>query len=376
MAEGSIDSSTIASGGAIAPLTPAERRQRDWTAALIIALLALAGWLLFAKMRNGGDDQPYQLWGVYAVVVLFAIASALSGRFWPSKLVEGSDGRLSISKAQIAVWTATVAYSYVTLYAARALQAHDVHPIDSIPQNVLIVLGISAASAIGAKAITVSKISSNQIQKTDKLPGTASFSDLIAGDDNCPDLNKVQLLFWTLVSVAVYVSLTNGALQHFLGGLDCSSLPATGTPLTGLNGTGGARDLNCLGLPNIDAVLMVLMGISHGTYLGGKLTMADLPRIASVTPLSGPPGTTVVLQGFDLGAVLGSIYLDNRPYWGDGASIVWTDAKISFAWPAQDADGTDWDTGRSVAITIVTGGQTANGAASFTVRTPVTASSP
>jgi hypothetical protein len=342
------------------------RRGSVWTAAGVFGVLALLGWLLYAQTAKGGD-QPYQLWGVYAVAVLFAIATGLTGRFWPIKLVEGADGRLSVSKAQVAVWTAAVAYAYVTLYAARAFQAHDVHPIDSIPQNVLIVLGISAASAIGAKAITVSKISSNQIQKTDKEPGSASLADLVADDDNCPDLNKVQLLFWTFVSVVVYVSLTNGALQHYFASLDCTTPAQAGGPLMSLAQLAGGHDLNCLALPNIDAVLMVLMGLSHGTYLGGKLTQADLPRVTSVTPLSGPPGTTVVLLGVDFGTVLGSIFLDNRPYWGPSAGIAWEDTKIGFPWPANDANGAPWASGRAVAITLVTGGQTAQGAASFTV---------
>jgi hypothetical protein len=342
------------------------QRGNMWTGIVVFAVLALLGWLLYARTGNGGD-QPYQLWGVYAVAVLLAIATMFTGRFWPIKLVEGADGRLSVSKAQVAVWTAAVAYSYVTLYAARAFQAHDVHPIDSIPQNILIVLGISAASAVGAKAITVSKISSNQIQKTDKEPGSASLADLVAGDDNCPDLNKVQLLFWTVISVLVYVSLTNGALAHYFASLDCTTPPPAGGPLTALAQLRGGHDLNCLALPNIDAVLMVLMGLSHGTYLGGKLTQADLPRITSVSPLSGPPATTVVLMGVDFGTVLGSIFLDNRPYWGPSASIGWEDTKISFAWPALDANSAPWISGRAVAITIVTAGQTAQGAASFTV---------
>ena len=326
-----------------------------WTGFVVFAAFVVVGWLLYARTHNGGD-QPYQLWGLYAVGVLLAIATVFSGRFSPSKLVEGEDGRLSVSKTQVAVWTATVAYSYVTLYAARAFQAHDQHPIESVPQNVLIVLGISAASAVGAKAITVSKISTNQIQKTDKAPGSASLADLVSGDDRSPDLNKVQLLFWTLVSVVVYVSLTNGALAHYFASLNCTGPAAA-----------GGHDLNCLALPNIDTVLM---GLSHGTYLGGKMTQADLPRMTSVTPLSGPPGTTVVLQGVDFGTVAGSIFLDNRPYWGPSASIGWEDTKISFPWPDNDANGAPWASGRAVAITVVTGGQTAQGAASFTVTVP------
>lgn len=348
---------------------PRAALRRRWTGPLIVVLLVVAAWVLLAHTsRTDGGGWSFEWWGVYAVVVLFAITSALSGRFWPIKIVEGDDGRLSVSKAQIAIWTAAVAYSYVTLYAARALAAHDLRPIDNIPMNVLIVLGISAASAIGAKAITVNKIASNQLHTTSK-PDPASLGDLVAGNDNCPDLNKVQMLFWTLVSVAVYLSLTHGAIGHFFRGVDCSSA-STGAAMTAIGTLAtGLRDTNCLGLPNIDPVLMVLMGLSHGTYLGGMLTQTDLPRITGVSPLSGPPGTTVVVQGMDFGTAPGSLYLANVAYWGP--VMTWDDEKIAFGWPANDATGQPWVTGTSVAITIVAGGQQAQGTASFTVTQPV-----
>ena len=164
------------------------------------------------------------------------------------------------------------------------------------------------------------------------------------------------------------VSLTNGALQHYFGSVDCTTQSGAGNPLVALNPMlGGARDINCLGLPNVDTVLMILMGISHGTYLGGKMTQSAIPRIIGVTPMSGPPGTTVVVQGADFGMAPGSIALDNRPYWGTSTSMTWDDDKITFSWPPADADGTAWVSGRTVAITVVAFGQTAQGAASFMV---------
>lgn len=336
---------------------PQARRSR-WVGGLIVAGLLVVGWFLREQSLRG--NVAYQWWGVYAVAVLVLLASALAGRYWPASLVKGEDGRLSVSKTQVGIWTATIAYSYVTLYAARAFSENSLHPIDTIPRNVLIALGLSTLTAIGAKAITVNKIGTNQIQKSDKI-GEAGLGDLVAADNSSPDLTKVQLLFWTLVSVAIYVALTNDSLHNYFGMMNCAAEPPAHDT---------TRHLECLALPNIDTVLMVLMGLAHGTYLGGKLTQANLPRISSVSPMSGYPGTNVVLQGADLGTVTGALYLGGMAYWGSPSSVTWADTTIGFAWPDKDATGNPWVPGTSVAIAVVTGGQQAGGAAAFTVLAP------
>jgi hypothetical protein len=323
---------------------PGAKNQAMTTGIVVIGGLVLIGVLLGANSAN--FTFGFQLWGAYAVLVLFVIASAFAGQYWPIALVRGEDGRLSLSKAQVAIWTAAVAYSYVTLYAARAFLAKDIHAIDVIPNNVLLALGFSVVTAVGAKAITVNKIGTKQIQKTDKTtpPG---LGDLVAGDDNRPDLTKVQLLFWTIVAVAVYLALTHSVLAHYFA---APCVPGK----------------DCLALPDIDPVLMVLMGLSHGTYLGGKLTQADIPRITALAPLSGPPKTHVVVHGVDFGTVAGTVYLGSTAYWGT-SPIAWDDTVIAFDWPEKDAGGNAWVVGTGVAITLVAGGQNAQGAASFTV---------
>ena len=324
---------------------PAGQNRAVWTGIIIVGGLVLVAFLLGARSPN--FTFGFQLWGLYAVLVLWVLASGVAGKYWPIGLITGEDGRLSLSKTQIAIWTAVVAYAYVTLYTARAFLTNDLHAIDVIPNNVLIALGFSVVTAIGAKAITVNKIGTSQIQKTDKVTPPA-LGDLVAGDDGHPDLTKIQLLFWTLVSVAIYVTLTHAALWHFF------ETPAHCVP-----------GPTCLNLPDIDPVLMVLMGLSHGTYLGGKLTQVDLPRITGIAPPSGRAATLIVLSGVDFGTAPGTVYLGGKAYWG--ASPAWTDTAITFAWPAADAAGTPWVPGTSVAITVVAGGQSAQGAASFTV---------
>jgi len=322
---------------------PAAKYRAMFNGIVIVGVMIVIFAVLWA--RSATFTYGFELWGLYAVLVLCVIASAFAGGSWPIALITGEDGRLSLSKAQVAIWTAAVAYSYVTLYAARGFLAKDLHAIDVIPNNVLLALGFSVVTAVGAKAITVNKIGTQQIQKSDKTtpPG---LGDLVAGDDNRPDLTKVQLLFWTLVAVVIYVSVTHGTLALYL--------------------THTCSAASCLALPDIDPVLMVLMGLSHGTYLGAKLTQADLPRITGSAPLSGPPLTHVVVHGADFGTVAGTVYLGGTAYWGT-TPVGWADTAIAFDWPATDAAGHGWATGAGVAITVVVAGQTAQGAASFTV---------
>ena len=56
------------------------------------------------------------------------------------------------------------------------------------------------------------------------------------------------------------------------------------------------------GLPNIDASLMVLMGISSGGYLGKKLVTFGTPMLYPPNPETGPPGTAVTLRGSSMGS--------------------------------------------------------------------------
>ena len=88
------------------------------------------------------------LWfGLLFMIILWAGYGLITKRmnvFW---LALGEDGRLSTSKFQFLLWTSVVLYAFVSLALAR--YGHGV--IDSrLPQNVLIVMGFSLSTAVGA----------------------------------------------------------------------------------------------------------------------------------------------------------------------------------------------------------------------------------
>jgi putative Ig domain-containing protein len=111
----------------------------------------------------------------------------------------------------------------------------------------------------------VSYLSSGRIVKPTVIGEAASvptgkLGAIFQDDNGSPDLSKIQMVGWTLIALAAY--LINVAHQihqiHHNPGADLS-------------------------LPDIDAALMVLMGLAQGTYVGKKLVSTN-PTLAITTP--------------------------------------------------------------------------------------------
>ena len=133
-----------------------------------------------------------------------------------------------------------------------------------VPGNLLIAMGLSITAAAGAKAITVSYLSSGRLSKPPSATGKPR--DLLLDDNGMVDLTKVQMLAWTGVAIGVYFITLVRAINAF---------PA------------GAQPPTLLELPDIDPALMVLMGLGQGAYIGRKLVTATTPRLSGVVPTQG-----------------------------------------------------------------------------------------
>ena len=99
----------------------------------------------------------------------------------------------------------------------------------------------------------------------DKAPGVALRRD---GE---PDLGKIQMMAFTMIAAVIY--LFRMTVQE-------SSPPE---------------------MADIEAALMVLMGLSQGAYLGKKLMTIATPRITGMSPTAVAPGTLVTLTGTSFG---------------------------------------------------------------------------
>ena len=141
--------------------------------------------------------------GVAAALLFWLICGAISGFWNPLKLVEGHDGRASISKLQWFLWTAVIAFSYVAVYTAQA-RAGSFAAIGGLPYNVWVAMGLSTGTMIAAKGATVAYTARGRVVKT-KSTG-ARPSELVKDDSGFPDLSKAQLLTWTFIAIGIYIA--------------------------------------------------------------------------------------------------------------------------------------------------------------------------
>jgi hypothetical protein len=182
----------------------------------------------------------------------------------PLKLTIGEDGRYSNSKFQIAVWFFVLLVTYIATMCMRVWFAGcDFIGGVNIPQNLLLISGMSVLTFGGAKAITTSKVEDEKA-KLDGNPNaknsalaTANFFRDLTHNDGKPatganpavppqlDFGDFQMLIITLVAVATYLVL----VFNFLGTIEA------------------ARSIS---LPDVDTTILAAFGLGHGAYLTKK----------------------------------------------------------------------------------------------------------
>jgi hypothetical protein len=289
-------------------------------------------------------ERPY-FFAFLALAAFYWISVLVTGSADPLHIVMGADGRLSTSKFQFFVWTGVIVFVYVLLFGS--LDKDHLEILSRIPANVLLVMGFSVTTAVGAKGITVSYLNAGQIAKpaSGQAGGDTSLSGLVTHDDsNTPDLTKLQMLIWTAIATVVYLCHVHQALPGIIA-CKIAANPA---------------DALCK-FPDIDQSLMVLMGLSQGAYLGNKLVSVGSPQLTGLSPSVGVPGTDITISGQSLGpSQNGAIILIN----GQDARISatsWADSAVHFTLPLKRLDGTLWIPEEKVTIAVVMNGQqTAN----------------
>ena len=174
---------------------------------------------------------PITAWGTSTammVATLLAILAILRRRVgW---LLLGDDGRLSLSRIQIAAWTLAVG----TIVFGHGLIQLDV---PSIPESIVALLGLSLAT--GGISYLQPKHAGPPVPPVLPVPPVPpvrwSLSDLLS-DDGVPSISRAQMLFWTVLMVSLFVlkSVLNGVVWE------------------------------------VPWAMVALMGISQGSYLAPK----------------------------------------------------------------------------------------------------------
>lgn len=168
-----------------------------------------------------------------------------------ARFLVGRDNRYSKSKFQIAIWFWTVIVAYLsTLYLRWWASVPSLIGGVDIPENLLLLSGISALSFATAKGITQGK--ENRSAAAVKPPADRPRfpTDLVCDDSGQPDLGDFQMVVITLVAVGVYLVQTFDFLS-----------------LLHMNAQ--------VSMPDVDPTLLGIFGISHGTYLTKKAVSGD-----------------------------------------------------------------------------------------------------
>jgi hypothetical protein len=236
---------------------------------------------------------------VTCALVIFGLATAVT-KGAPLKFIIGMDNRYSNSKFQFALWFWVALSTYLAAIVFRVWFAGwDFLGGVNIPQNLLVLSGLSAVTYGGAKAITTSKVNAamnptptavavapaaspaaavvvdpganaggvavavapvanpapaaiavtatpNMNPKNAQPAGNESFfEDLVQNDVGSFDFGDFQMLMVTFIAVAMYLSL----IFHFLGSIEFVKTTT---------------------LPDVDTTILAGFGIGQGAYLAKK----------------------------------------------------------------------------------------------------------
>jgi hypothetical protein len=270
---------------------------------------------------------PY-FYGILTLLVIWLFYGLCSQKWNPLRLVIGEDGRASSSKFQFFLWTCMIIFGYVAIYSVKAMNG-DSSAFSKIPPNLLILMGVSTVSVVGAKAITGVQATQGTVKTTQKPDSSKSdngkkklpvekrnssfnFIYLVCDDDGTPALDKIQMIAWTFISLIIYLILI---IQQ-------------------VNSKGPYQ------LPNVDDTLLILMGISQGAYLGKKLTNSTTPSLLKLDRNTAQVGEEVTLTGQNFGDGQGGGYVkltdteNNNIYYASVVQDKWQDGSITIIVPS------------------------------------------
>lgn len=269
MTTGTGDTSKV---GAVAGLAPVASRKLNIPLALSLFALPVA---VFAAAWLVAPGWNFVLASVALTGFLLVLGLSISGT--PFGVLINERNLMSLSQMQAAVWTVVVLAGYLTTVVARIHAGVPNAAEVAIPEELWLLMGISASSLVGTPLILSTKKSKTPDDKLVKTTADqlkedvkeveankqgslyantdiadARFADMFQGDEIANtahvDLAKVQMFYFTLISVVVYVVLVTRGLVAAQGKAEALS-----------------------SLPQLSEGLIALLAISHGGYLASKM---------------------------------------------------------------------------------------------------------
>ncbi|OFX28204.1 MAG: hypothetical protein A2X08_10505 [Bacteroidetes bacterium GWA2_32_17] len=204
----------------------------------------------------------FQILGILIVIFLFWLIRKLMapGKSFNDFFI-GDNGTYSLSRLQMVGWAVLIISMQVSAILLLLFNKKVQCSISAynfvLPEEMLFLLGISLAGYVVVKGITIDRISKNKVLPKSK---TTRIADVICSENGL-DFSKFQMLIWTVIAMFMYMVKCNFYFDKII----------FADSLTALNNLFVITDNNINGVPNIDMSFIILMGISHGAYIGKKL---------------------------------------------------------------------------------------------------------
>ena len=191
----------------------------------------------------------------------------------------------SLAIFQFLMWTAIVLFAYFGIALLRFFSG--VGPFTDINQNILIVMGISAGTTVGATYISNRKYgmavpaiieSTRDIPTDEDRKNLPEYKTMLMENDKIT-LTRFQMFAWTWIGVIAYLGLLFMVISTQLD------------------------YIKLISLPTLPAVFPILMGISQGAYLSDKLFRQKYISINEVRPKNlrlNQTGNTITIFGSNL----------------------------------------------------------------------------
>lgn len=199
-------------------------------------------WTLLALILS-----MFLLWSIGKIILMWG-----GERKGWLDLINGLDNRYSSSKTQITLWFFILISSYIATNVVRSMYGGGLDFVGgvTIPQNLLLLSGLSAFTFVAAKGITQSKVDEAKEGDSGKQgksynPDRPRFANLLQNDKGDVDLGNFQMIIVTGLAIVFY------SIQ-VISFLSIVELHHT------------------VSLPDLDTTILSVFGLGQGSYLVKK----------------------------------------------------------------------------------------------------------
>jgi hypothetical protein len=238
--------------------------------------------------------------------------------FWG--LVSTVDWYPSLSIFQFLLWTITIIFAFFAVYLTRIFGGIVEAP-SSIPYNLLILIGISSVVPFVSNRISNTKYNIKSLQSNQSKDNKSKLSIMLKENDQL-SFTRLQMFSWTWIGIMIYLVILFSTV--FMISVDSENK--------------GLNTLKDLSLPDIGPTLVILMGLSQGVYLVGKMSGTSKMKITDIVPSKGKDGQPIIsILGAGFGFNKESVWFKDKEITDN--IISWNDSRIDVKVPVRFNEG-------------------------------------